>query len=192
MTPVTQRTKQGWRASIVASTSDPRQLCEVHAEAASTLSIKFDVPGGSSIDDAGQIVVETRVDEAVRTRTFPARRQGFALNVPAGVTRAFCVGFSKPYNVFIQLVPGLVTTEHLGITSTVVAAGTITQVTPEFARTVRVTCLRGTVAINVPGGVYTLAAPGDSIEMPAYADTTVAEASGINAATVAFSYEVTA
>lgn len=194
--PVTERTRQGWRASITSSTTDRKQLCEIHAQEASVLTVSFDVSAGANVDDGGIIIAETRIGEALRTRSFFARRQGFALNVPAGITRVFCQGFTKPYTAFVQMAPGITTTERLGNIVTIPIGGTNVQATPSYARLVKVTVLQGSIAVTVPGGVVTLIIPPgsepQSVEMPAYQDTAVSETTGINAATFAIEWEVTA
>ena len=189
--PVTQRTRQGWRASITASANERKQLCEVHAREASVLTVSFELAAGQNVDDGGIIIAQTRIDEATRERTFLSKGQGFAFNIPAGVTRVFCNGFTKPYTAFVQIAPGIVTTEHVGRVFTIPIGGTNNSPTPAYARTVKVTCLTGAISITVPLGVIALA-PTQSAEIPAYQDLTINETSGINAATVAVVWEVTA
>ena len=191
MIPVTERTRQGWRASITASINDERQLVEVHAREASVLSVSFDLRAGVNVDDGGRIIVETRIGEAVRRRSLWARNQGFALNVPAGVTRVFCQGFTKPYTSFIQMAPGITTTERVGKVIVIPAAGANIQVSPELARLVKVTALVGPIEVVVPLGAVPLVAP-QSIEIPAYAETTVNNTDVVNVATAAIEWEVTA
>lgn len=194
--PVMERTRQGWRAQITASTTDRKQLCEVHAREASVLTVSFDVAAGANVDDGGFIIAETRIGEAVRTRSFLARAQGFAFNVPAGITRVFCQGFTKPYTAFVQVAPGLVTTERVGKIIPLPIGGTNIQLSPAYARTVKVTVLQGTISVLVPLGTVPLVVPPggepQSVEFPAYMDTSVSETSGVNAATFAIEWEVTA
>lgn len=181
--PVTARTRQGWRASITPSTEDRKQVAEVHAKEASVVTVAFDGSGGADIDDAGFIIAETRIEEAVRTRVFSARRQGFAFNVPAGVTRLFCQGFAKPYTAFVQMAPGMTTTERVGASYRISAYSVNAYETPAFARLVTVVCMSQTVFVAGPGGteVELTCPPGapfvpQSFTMAAYGSISIRDA----------------
>lgn len=160
------------------------------------LTVSFDVAAGAFVDDGGTIIAETRIGEAVRTRSFLARGQGFAFNIPAGITRVFCQGFTKPYTAYVQVAPGLVTTERVGKIIPLPIGATNIQLSPAYARLVKVTVLQGTIAVLIPLGTVALVVPPggvpQSVEVPAYRDTSVSETSGVNAATFAIEWEVTA
>lgn len=197
--PVAERTQQGWRAAIVVST-DQRQVAEVHAREASVVSVSFDQQGGPNLEDAGYIIAETRIGEAVRKRTFVSRRQGFAFNVPAGVTRLFCRGFKKPYVAFVQMAPGITTTEHVSQAFDLAPFASVAVEAPEFARTVRVIAQRNHITANVSygGGAVSdlqtpVGAPASPMEatLAAYGSITVTESGGIGATAILI-WEVTA
>lgn len=191
---VTQRRQQGWRASIPVG-AVRKQLVEVHAEEASVLSISFDTSQGAQLDDAGFIDAETRVDEAVRSRTFATRRQGMACNVPAGITRVFCRGFAKPYTAYISLARGFAVSERLAQELDAPPFAVLSVEAPEFARTVSVAVQYGHAQFQTSygGGGYSdiqtplglILTPGltpATPTLPAYGSIQIREIGGTGAA----------
>ena len=187
--------QQGWRGKIPATKSDTLQLTEMEAAKPSVISVSCLVGAGVVIDDQGTLTVQTRVQEALRTRVFRLRNQGFAANVPAGITRVFVDGaFFSEVNVYVLLSEGVVTTESMGNSFEILAGLTNSQVTPAYARTVTVKVLTGSVRVLVKGGGFvTLTVGGvEEVTIAAYATTEITEATGVNAASVSVVWEVTA
>lgn len=189
-----RREQQGWKAEITTGTNE-KQLVQVTALEPSVLSVVFDVSTGT-VDDAGTITVETRVNEALRRRSFNSRDQGISMNVPAGLTRVYCSLFIKPYVVWVTVARGIVTTEHITFMGQIPPGGTNVQRTPQFARSVRVVCLVGGIDVAVPGGgVSMVNVPGtqpQSVEIAALGSLTINNSSAVTNASFAAIWEVTA
>jgi hypothetical protein len=169
----TRRT-QGWSVVMPASPGES-QLVLAETMEPSVVSMRFDNPPGggpSPLDDAGTIVVETRVGEAVRRRTLAIRAVGIAVNVPAGVQRVLCASLAKSYTAWVQVSPGITTTENLGQLVSIAAGGNPIVPAPEFARSVVVTAVVGVVDVVAPFGVIALdpvtLGGVRSVELPAY------------------------
>ena len=149
---VSQRRAQGWRQTIPPLVR--KQLVEVHAQEASVCSITvLPTPGNapSTVDDAGTLTIETRIGEALRTRSFRSRWAGQAFNVPSGITRIWCeADFQKTLETYVQMAPGFSSLEHQVEQVFLAGAAVITLTPPPFSRSVTIYAATIDVRVQLP------------------------------------------
>lgn len=194
-----KRREQGWRVTIPTAAPGTRsELIQAHLREPSVVSVVFNVQSTGDVDGAGFITCETRIQEAVRSRTFSARTQGFAFNTPAGVTRVFASSFAKQYSAWIQVAPGFTSTEHLGETVQLQAFETRTIATPAFARALKITAALGLINVNLGSNQAVIQCqPGSNlqpqwIDIPADGSVTISTNGAAFGAIAALIWEVTA
>lgn len=197
---VSQRRAQGWAQLVTVPGGERRQLVEAHCAEASTVSVTVQPQPGKSVDFAdlaGELIIETRIGEAVRTRTFPTRWAGTSTNVPSGITRVYFQSSSGlDVTLSAQIAPGIATIEHVAKWVVVPGAGTLTVAPLPFARTVTVGPVSADVHIISPSGLTLDVYPGSTanraaiaVTVPALAQLTLA-AVGANPIDVALTYEI--
>ena len=197
---VSQRRAQGWAQLVTVPGGERRQLVEAHCTEPSVVSVTVQpAPGKAAAlaDAAGEIVVETRIGEAVRTRVFPTRFAGTSTNVPSGITRVFFQSVSGlDVQLSVQICPGIATIEHVSKWVLVPGAGTLTVAPLPFARTVTVGPVSADLHILSPSGLTLDVYPGSqpnraaiAVTVPALASLTLA-AVGANPIDVALTYEI--
>jgi len=198
---VTARRAQGWAQNTTVAQGNRVQLVEAHCAEPSVVSVTVSPqPGKSGAlgDVAGDIVIETRIGEAVRTRRFPTRFAGVSTNVPSGITRVFyeCLTAGADVRISTQIAPGIATIEHVAKWVSVPATGTLDVEPIPFARTVTVGPVNAQITVASPLGgaaidVFTSPGGGSkTVTVAALATLTLANANP-NAAAVSLSYEVT-
>ena len=197
---VSQRRAQGWAQLVTVPGGERRQLVEAHCAEASTVSVTVQPQPGKSVDFAdfaGELIIETRIGEAVRTRTFPTRWAGTSTNVPSGITRVYFASASGlDVTLSAQIAPGIATIEHVAKWVVVPGAGTLVVQPLPFARTVTVGPVSADLHIISPSGATLDVYPGSqanraaiAVTVPALAKLTLA-AVGANPIDVALSYEI--
>ena len=198
---VSQRRAQGWAQLVTVPGGERRQLVEAHCAEASTVSVTVQPQPGKSVDFAdlaGDLIIETRIGEAVRTRVFPTRWAGTSTNVPSGITRVYFASSSGlDVTLSAQIAPGIATIEHVSKWVIAPAAPAQLAVAPlPFARTVTVGPVSADLHIISPSGLNLDVYPGSqpnraaiAVTVPALARLVIA-AVGPNPVDVCLTYEI--
>lgn len=196
---VSSRRAQGWRVKVQVGASTRSQLVEVHCAEASTISVTFEAPPGKSpsvCDDTGTVDVETRIGEAIRTRSFPTRFAGISTNVPSGITRIFLTStIAGDWTGSVQVSPGIATQERIAVWAQIAGGAAIVVPVLPFARLVTVGATDRALMVATPSGNIDVYPPSElvprvvQVTIPALAFTSITNTTP-NATSACLIYEI--
>lgn len=196
---ISRRRSQGWSVIVQPTAGERVQLADVSADVPSTVSISAQPGHGKSphlCDGAFVVRVETRIDEAVRVRTFESRAAGISTSIPAGRTYVYAEAITgADVRVYVLVSPGIALVEHVAQWVTLNQLEAVALPVVPFARTVTIQATTEKLFVNLPTGQCgienTSSAVGfNSMTLPAYAFTSIQNGSSLNATTALITWEI--